>query len=82
MWSVATLCDATSCTVASASEYVEIDQRTQLIESDERKGGKKGKLRFCVQTQGRELWLEANSKSDKRDWLAMIKAVMGGADLA
>eukprot|EP01045_Picozoa_sp_COSAG04_P004584 COSAG04_NODE_202_length_20432_cov_7.004525_2_plen_657_part_00 len=66
----------------SASEYVEIDQRTQLIESDERKGGKKGKLRFCVQTQGRELWLEANSKSDKRDWLAMITAVMGGADLA
>ena len=58
--------------------YVDLDHNTILIEEDERKGKK---LRFCVQTQGRELWLQANSKSDKNDWLAVIKAVINGADM-
>lgn len=58
--------------------YVDLDHNTILIEDDERKGKKN---RFCVQTQGRELWLEANSKSDKKDWLAVIKAAINGADM-
>ena len=58
--------------------HVDLDHNTVLIEEDERKGKK---LRFCVQTQGRELWLEANSKSDKKDWLAVIKAVINGVEL-
>ena len=61
-----------------ASEYVDLDHDTVLIEEDDRKGKK---LRFCVQTQGRELWLEANNKSDKKDWLDVIRAVISGADL-
>ena len=64
--------------VPNCHRYVELDHNTILIEDDERKGKK---LRFCVQTQGRELWLEANSKSDKKDWLAVIKAVINGADM-
>ena len=58
--------------------YVDLDSDSVLIEEDDRKGKK---LRFCVQTQGRELWLEANSKSGKADWLAVIRAVISGADL-